>query len=60
MNNLLESFGMHDGPHENYLTKIMRHRILEKACACDHPECLREAHTQLIAYLEDSVKSANR
>jgi len=60
MNNLVESFGMHDRPHDDYVTRQMRHIVLQKACACDHPACLREAHAQLIAYLENSTKFANR
>lgn len=53
MDNVVESVGVRDRPDDDYLTKIMRHGILEKACECDHPTCLREAHAQLIVYLEN-------
>lgn len=60
MNNVVKSSDVYDGPDDDYLARITRHEILEKACACDHPACLREAHAQLTAYLENPTEFTNR
>ncbi|RLU27560.1 hypothetical protein DMN91_001364 [Ooceraea biroi] len=59
MTNIVESLSVHDRPDDNYFTKITRYEVLERACACGHPMCLREAHAQLIAYLENPTEFAN-
>lgn len=53
MNNIIETVGIQDHPNDDYFTKVIRHAILQDTCSNDHPLCLREAHTQLINYLEN-------
>lgn len=55
MNNIIETIGTQDRPNDDYFTKVTRHAILNDACTYDHPLCLREAHAQLINYLENST-----
>lgn len=55
MNNIIETIGTQDYPNDDYFTKVIRHAILNDACIYDHPLCLREAHAQLIAYLENPM-----
>ncbi|CAL1686825.1 unnamed protein product [Lasius platythorax] len=55
MNNIIETIGTQDRPNDDYFTKVTRHAILNDACTYDHPLCLREAHAQLITYLENPM-----
>lgn len=60
MNNIVETIGTQNHPNDDYFIKLTRNAILEDACVLDHPICLREAYTQLIAYLENPTLFANR
>ncbi|XP_050466427.1 aminopeptidase N-like isoform X2 [Cataglyphis hispanica] len=53
MNNIIETVGIQDHPNDDYFTKVIRDAILKDTCFNDHPLCLREAHAQLINYLEN-------
>ncbi|XP_011643082.1 membrane alanyl aminopeptidase-like [Pogonomyrmex barbatus] len=55
MNNIIRTIGIQSRPNDDYFTKMTRYEMLHHVCGFDHPTCLHEAHTQLIAYLENST-----